>query len=106
MLGAMLPGIFPDMVPVLVENEHRVGLRDPPSALFDLMFELVRSPAGVAEGDDDLCWPSLVADVLQDRDARGHRKAVRDCDGLRPSVVGTVDDEADFRLDRPPREDA
>jgi len=51
MLGAMLPGIFPDIVPVLVEDEGWVGLRDPPSALFDLMFELVRSPAGVAEGD-------------------------------------------------------
>jgi hypothetical protein len=57
MLGAMLPGIFPDMVPVLVEDERWVGLRDPPSALFDLMFELVRSPAGVAEGDENLCWP-------------------------------------------------
>jgi hypothetical protein len=63
MLGAMLPGIFPDIVLVLVENERRVGLRDPPSALFDLMFELARSPAGIAEGDEDLCWPSLVADV-------------------------------------------
>jgi hypothetical protein len=57
MLGAMLPGIFPDMVPVLVKDERWVGLRDPPSALFDLMFELVRSPAGVAEGDENLCWP-------------------------------------------------
>ena len=63
MLGAMLPGIFPDMVPVLVENEGWVGLRDPPSALFDLLFELVRSPPGVAEGDENLCWPSSVADV-------------------------------------------
>jgi hypothetical protein len=43
MLGAMRPGIFPDIVPVLVENEGWIGLRDPPSALFDLMFELARS---------------------------------------------------------------
>src|SRR5271166_4586414 len=63
MLGAMLPGIFPDIVPVLVENERRVGLRDPPSALFDLMLELVRSPAGVSKGDEEPCRPSLVADV-------------------------------------------
>ena len=60
MFGATLPGILPDIVLVFVKNESWVGLRDPPSALFDLMFELVLSPAGVAEGDENLCWPSLV----------------------------------------------
>jgi hypothetical protein len=45
MLGAMLPGIFPDIVLVLVENERRVSLRDPPSALFDLTFELASDRA-------------------------------------------------------------
>src|SRR5271165_5632129 len=94
MLGATLPGDIPDIVPVLVEDEGRVGLGDPPGALFDLMLELVRSPASVAEGDEDLCRPSLVADVLQDRDARRNRKAIRDGDGLRPTVIGTVYHEA------------
>ncbi len=67
MLGATLPGDIPNIVPVLVEDEGRVGLGDPPGALFDLMLELVPSPASVAEDDEDLCRPSLVADVLQDR---------------------------------------
>src|SRR5271166_3307369 len=106
MLGATLPGDVPNIVPVLVEDEGRVGLGDPPGALFDLMLELVPSPASVAEGDEDLCRPSLVADVLQDRDARRNRKAIRDGDGLRPTVIGTMDHEADFRLDRPARKDA
>jgi hypothetical protein len=33
-------------------------------------------------------------------------KAIRDRDGLWPTVIGTVDYEADFRLDRAAREDA
>ena len=32
--------------------------------------------------------------------ARCHRQAIVDGDGLRPTVVGAVHDEADFRLDR------
>jgi hypothetical protein len=64
MLGAMLPGVVPDIVLVLVENEGWVGLRDPPSALFDLMFELVRSPAGVFEGDENLCWVVVPSPAL------------------------------------------
>ena len=64
MLGGMFPGVFPDIVLVLVEDEGRFGLGNPPGVLFDLMLELARSPAGVAEGDEDLCWPSLDADVL------------------------------------------
>ena len=96
MLGATLPGDIPNIVPVLVEDEGRVGLGDPPGALFDLMLELVPSPASVAEGDEDLCRPSLVADILQDRDARRDRNAIRDGDGLRPTVIGTVYHEADF----------
>ncbi len=106
MLGATLPGDIPNIVPVLIEDEGRVGLGDPPGALFDLMFKLVPSPASVAEGDEDLCRASLVADVLQDRDARRNRKAIRDGDGLRPMVIGTVYHEADFRLDRAARKDA
>ena len=42
MLGGMFPGVFPDIVPVLVEDEGRVGLGTPPGVLFDLMLELVR----------------------------------------------------------------
>src|SRR5208337_609135 len=54
MLGATLPGDIPNIVSVLVEDEGRVGFGDPPGALFDLMLELVPSPASVAEGDEDL----------------------------------------------------
>ena len=103
---ATLPDDIPNMVPVLVEDEARVSLGDPPGAFCDLMLELVRSPTSVAEGDKDLCWPSLVADVLQNRDARRDRKLIRDGDGLRPTVVGAVDHEADFRLDRAAGKDA
>src|SRR5208282_2127919 len=100
MLGASFPGDVPDIVPVLVEDEGRVGLGGRPGALFDLVLELSRFPAGVAEGDEDLRRPSLVGDVPQDRDVRRDRKAIRDGDGLRPTVIGTVDYEADLRLHR------
>jgi hypothetical protein len=30
MLGGMFAGVFPDIVPVLVEEESRVGLGSPP----------------------------------------------------------------------------
>ena len=72
----MFPGVLPDIVPVLVEDEGRVGLGNPPGVLFDLMLELVRSPAGVAEGDEELCRPSLVANILQDLQVRRHRNAI------------------------------
>jgi hypothetical protein len=38
-LGGMFPGVFPDIVPVLVEDEGRVSLGDQPGVLFDLMLE-------------------------------------------------------------------
>ena len=36
MLGGMFPGVFPNIVPVLVEDEGRVGLGNPPGVFFDL----------------------------------------------------------------------
>ena len=92
--------MIPDFVPVLVEDQRWIGLRNPPGALFDFAFELVRSPAGVAEGHEDFGRPFPGADVPQDIEARCHRQAIVDGDGLRPTVVGAVHDEADFRLDR------
>src|SRR5208282_161810 len=106
MLGAMLPGVIPEILPVLIENQVRIGLRGPPCALLDFTFELVRFPAGVAEGHEDFDWPLLFADIPQNLDARCHRKAIIDGDGLRPMVIGAVHDEAEFRLDRAARENA
>ena len=105
-LGATLPGDIPNIVPVLVEDEGRVGLGDPPGALFDLMLELVRSPASVAEGEEDLCWPFLLpmSRKIAMLEVIERRSVMRD--GLRPTVIGTVDHEAEFRLDRAAREDA
>ena len=66
----MLPGVIPDFVPVLVEDQRWIGLRNPPVALFDFAFELVRSPAGVAEGHEDFGRPFPGADVPKDIEAR------------------------------------
>ena len=45
---------------------------NPPRVLFDLVLELVRSPACVTEGDEELCRPFLVANILQDRQVQRH----------------------------------
>jgi len=106
MLGGMSPSVIPDIVPVLVEDESRVGLSNRPGVLFDLMLELVRSPAGVAESHENFGGPFLGANVPQDLEARCHRQAIVDRDGLRATVIGAVHDEADFRLDRAAQEHA
>jgi hypothetical protein len=47
------PCVVPDLVSVLVEDQSKIGLRESPGAELDLAFELVGSPAGVAEGHED-----------------------------------------------------
>src|SRR5271156_718821 len=84
MLGAALPGVVPDLVPVLVEDQRRIGLRNSPGPQFDLAFELARSPAGVAEGHEDFGRPFLGANVPQYIEARRHGNPIVYSDGLRP----------------------
>src|SRR5262249_52770406 len=95
-LRPALHGIVPDLVPVLVEDELGVWWRREPEAVGKLALELARRPAGVAECDEAFARAAMVADVAQDLEARRHRDAAIDVDGVGAMVFGAVDHKADL----------
>src|SRR5215472_8545246 len=99
-------GVVPDLVAVFVEDELGVLRRREPEAVGKLALELARRPAGVAECDEALARAAMVADVAQDLEARRHRDAAVDVDGVGAMVFGTMDHEADLGLHWTAAEDA
>src|SRR5258707_12154106 len=99
-LRPALHGVVPDLVAVLVEDELGVMRRREPEAVRKLALELARRPAGVAECDEALAGAVMVADVAQDLEARRHRPAAVDVDGVGPMLLRPVDHKADLGLHR------
>src|SRR5207245_4502457 len=96
----------PDLLPVLVENQPQLRGSGHPGATPELTLELARRPARVAECNQALLRAVVVGDVPHDFAARGHRHAPVDSDGFRSMIVGAVNDEAYFGLDRTTGKDA
>src|SRR5262249_50000240 len=96
--------MIPDLVAVVVEDEASVRRRREPKPLRKLALELARRPAGIAEGDQAVAGPALVADVAKDLGAGGHGEAAVDVERVGTMIIGAVDHKADAGLDGAARE--
>src|SRR5262249_45749703 len=104
-LGAARGGVLPDFVAIVIKHDALIGRRRVPDVAGKLAFELPRRPAGVAEGDEALCWPLVPCDVFQDFAAWRRREAGVDDARIRAAIIRAMNDETDFRLDRTAEED-
>ena len=98
-------GVRPHVRTIVVEHQRRVLRHIVPIATRNLVVELRRTPAGIAERHQDFARPLAVADVAQHIGRRGERDLAVDIDGVGEVIVGAVDDKADLGTDRPAEKD-
>src|SRR5437762_13353988 len=65
-------------VDVVVEDQIGIGRAVQPAIVLDLVFQLTRAPAGIAERKDRLARTDAVRDRFQDIECRRQRDAVVD----------------------------
>src|SRR6516162_4018240 len=83
-----------------VEDERRVLRRSDPGSARNLVVELRRRPAGIAERDQALLRSLSAADIAQHLAGIAQRHAAVDLGGVRSAVVGAVQREGGIRADR------
>ncbi len=99
-------GAVPDLVAVLIEDQPQVRGRGVPGIHLEFVFQLARSPTGIAKRHDRFVRPFVSGNVAQHLAARCHREAPVDAYRFGTLVFGAVQDEAALRLDRAARENA
>src|SRR4249920_644170 len=90
-LLAMRVGNFPDLVPILIENQFKITWRGKPDTTFKLSLKLPRAPARIPKCDEIFLWTFVIADVLQNRSARCHRDVSVNRDCFRLTIVAAMD---------------
>src|SRR5215813_5973982 len=91
--------VGPHLGAIGIEHQRRIFRRGDPSPAGELVVELLRPPAGIAECDQALLWPMAGADVAQyfGGIAQGH--AAVDVTRVRPMILGAVQRKSDVRAD-------
>src|SRR5262249_5899042 len=90
--------LVPQAGAVVVENQLGFLRGGEPVVPGHLVGELPRSPACIAEREQALFGAMMMADVLQDLRARGHRHAAVDGQRVRQAIIGGMDDKAELGL--------
>jgi hypothetical protein len=97
-----LQGHRPLVIIVVAEQEGLVGLAGQPDVLLQFLLELPRAPAGIAQGQEGVAGPAVVAGHgLQDvARASESYAAIHPCTGLAVQIVGGVQHKAALALHR------
>ena len=83
-----------------VEHQRRIFRRRDPRSARDLVVELVRRPAGIAERDQALLRTLAASDIAQHLGGIGQRHAAIDIDCVRPAIIGAMQRKGDTRAHR------
>src|SRR5713101_169450 len=92
-------GALPFAIDLAVEEDFLVGGNMQPAILLQFTVELVRSPAGIAEGEQAPARSLAAPDGAQDLERRREREIVADDERFRFRIVRRMQNKTAARFD-------